>query len=120
MKKQINNHINFIEFPSKSIDDLIKTRQFYQDIFGWSFKEWGDDYIDTSDSGVSCGINADSGQNSHAPLIVIYVKDLEDIRKQISSAGCKISREIFEFPGGRRFHYIDPAGNELAVWSDIE
>jgi uncharacterized protein len=118
MNKHINNHINFIEFPSKSRDDLQKSRKFYQDIFGWSFKEWGDDYIDTGDSGIPCGINADPAHKSSASLAVIYVEELEKIREKIISSGGKISREIFAFPGGRRFHYIDPAGNELAVWSD--
>jgi uncharacterized protein len=118
MKEYTNNHINFIEFPSKSVEDLVRARKFYEDTFGWSFNEWGVDYIDTNESGVACGINAETASNSHAPLIVIYVKNLEDIRLKVMAAGAKICKEIFAFPGGRRFQYIDPAGNELAVWSD--
>lgn len=119
MKKVFkNNKIDFIEFPSKSKAGLGKAMAFYQDVFGWSFQDWGDDYVDTKDSGVGCGINADSSHRSGAPLVVIYAKDIEEVRGKVVAAGGKVSREIFSFPGGRRFHYIDPAGNELAVWSD--
>lgn len=118
MKTHKNNQIDFIELPSKSISDLAKAKAFYQDVFGWSFQDWGDDYIDTKDSGVSCGINADTSHRSKTSLIVIYVKDLEGAVNKVVSAGGKVTREVFSFPGGRRFHYIDPVGNELAVWSD--
>ena len=118
MKTHINNQINFLEFPVPSAGILKKAQRFYEDIFGWKFNSWGDDYIDTDDSGLSCGINADSSHKSNAPLVVIYVEKLDVVLDKIELAGCKITKKIFSFPGGRRFHYLDPAGNELAVWSD--
>ena len=113
-----DKQINFIEFPSKSAGDLAAAKKFYSEVFGWSFQDWGDDYSDTRASGVACGINAGASHRPAAPLAIIYVTGLTQAREKVMSAGGKISREIFSFPGGKRFHYIDPAGNELAVWSD--
>jgi predicted enzyme related to lactoylglutathione lyase len=113
------NCFDFIEFPAKTIDDLKKAKAFYQDIFGWSYKDWGEDYSDTTDSGLGSGINADPSHRSRHPLAVIYAADLEAVRTKVLSGKGKITRDIFSFPGGRRFNFLDPSGNELAVWSDI-
>ena len=86
---------------------------------GWSYKDWGDNYADTSDSGLGSGLNADPGHQPSQPLAVIYTSDLEEMRKKILSSKGLITRDIFSFPGGRRFHFKDPCGNELAVWSDV-
>jgi uncharacterized protein len=110
--------IDFIEFPAKSLDDLLKTKSFYSSAFGWYYKDWGNDYSDTKDSGLGSGLNADPSHKSQHPLVVIYVKAIEDSKDAVISAGGRITRNIFSFPGGRRFHFIDPTGNELAVWSD--
>lgn len=112
------NHITFIEFPAHSVEALSRARQFFKDAFGWSYKDWGDDYSDTSDSGLSSGINADPAHRPPHPLAVIYSTDLEATRAKIAAVKGEITREIFSFPGGRRFHFKDPCGNELAVWSD--
>ena len=118
IKDERENHINFIEFPAKSIDDLQKSKDFYRTVFGWSYKDWGDDYSDTKESGLGSGINADPSHRSHHPLAVIYTANLESVLVQVASCNGKITRDIFTFPGGRRFNFEDPSGNELAVWSD--
>jgi hypothetical protein len=118
--KNINQkaHLDFIEFPAKSIDHLLKMKSFYSTVFNWSYKDWGDDYSDTKDSGIGSGLNADPSHKSDHPLAVIYVDGIEVSKESVVSAGGKIIRDIFSFPGGRRFHFTDPTGNELAVWSD--
>ncbi|HEU4486039.1 MAG TPA: VOC family protein [Povalibacter sp.] len=113
-----NHTIDFVEFPVAAVPQIASVRQFYGSVFGWQFKEWGEDYIDTADSQLGCGFNADGAHRATQPLVVIYSTDLEAARRGTVAAGGTISREIFSFPGGRRCHFIDPAGNELAVWSD--
>jgi uncharacterized protein len=112
------NCIDFIEFPAENIGRLNQTKDFYKKVFGWSYKDWGEDYSDTQSSGLSSGINADPIHRPSHPLAVIYTVDLEGVREKVVESRGVIIREIFSFPGGRRFHYKDPAGNELAVWSD--
>jgi uncharacterized protein len=113
-----NNLIDLIEFSAVSTDELKKTKAFFTDVFGWQYKDYGDGYADTQDtSGVTSGINATSGEHK-PPLAVIYVDDLEAAKSKVTSAGGTVVQDIFDFPGGRRFHFTDPAGNELAVWSD--
>jgi predicted enzyme related to lactoylglutathione lyase len=111
------NRIDYIEFPAKSAKALEAAKAFYTKVFGWTYQAWGDRYADTKSSGVSSGMNAHS-ERSPAPLPVIYSSDLERTRAAVLKAGGRIIKPIFPFPGGRRFHYRDPAGNELAVWSD--
>lgn len=111
-------HIDFIEFPARSVASVAKAKSFYSEVFGWKFEDWGDDYADTKSSGVGCGFNADLEHRPNKPLAVIYVKDLEAARQGVIHAGGKLTREVFSFPGGKRFHFQDPSGNELSVWSD--
>lgn len=113
---KVNYHFDYIEFPANSIEELNRSRDFFASAFGWSFQQWGDDYTDTKDSGVSSGISADTPTS--APLPVIYASDIEEAYKKVQSAGGSITKDIFSFPGGKRFHFQDPSGNELAVWSD--
>ncbi|MEJ2199633.1 MAG: VOC family protein [Desulfuromonadaceae bacterium] len=117
-KPERSNCIDFIEFPAADVAGLNQAKAFYQIVFNWSYKDWGDDYSDTQSSGVSSGINADPGHRPSCPLAVIYTPDLEMVREKVIEAKGVITREIFSFPGGRRFHFQDPSGNELAVWSD--
>jgi predicted enzyme related to lactoylglutathione lyase len=112
------NRIDYVEFPIASLAAHAATKKFYGDVFGWSYESWGDDYSDTKDSGITSGINGSSEHQTAQPLVVLFCADLEEVRDQVIKAGGKISREIFAFPGGRRFHYVDPSGNELGVWSD--
>jgi predicted enzyme related to lactoylglutathione lyase len=117
-KNERENCIDFLEFPAEDVGRLIQAKDFYKKIFNWSYKDWGDDYSDTQSSGLSSGINADPGHRPKYPLAVIYALDLEAVREKVVELNGVITREIFSFPGGRRFHFKDPAGNELAVWSD--
>ncbi len=113
-----NNGIDFIEFPAKDVAALKDTKSFYAEVFGWSYKDWGDDYSDTQSSGLASGINADARHRPNHALAVIYSTELEATLERVRAQNGKITKEIFSFPGGRRFHFIDPSGNELAVWSD--
>jgi uncharacterized protein len=116
--EQRENRIDYVEFPALSNESHAATKRFYGDVFGWKYQDWGDEYSDTKDSGITCGISSASSHRSSKPLVVLYSSDLESIRSRIIEAGGKISKDIVGFPGGRRFHYIDPAGHELGVWSD--
>ena len=117
--KDRENSFDFIEFPVKSPEDLHLSKVFYMNVFGWTYKDWGDDYSDTQSSGLSSGINADADHRSQHPLAVIYTTNLEAARERLLTGQGTITRDIFSFPGGRRFHFLDPSGNELAVWSDF-
>ncbi len=111
----VHNQIDLIEFPVRSGEQLRQTRDFFSIVFGWSYKNWGDEYSDTSGSGLNSGINGDSV--SATPLTVIYSADLEKTKELVRQNGGKIIVDTYEFPGGRRFHFTEPNGNELAVWS---
>lgn len=115
MSNPENNHkINYIEFVSANID---RTKQFYSQAFGWSFQDWGPDYISFSGAGIDGGFRSGDAQPG-SPLVVLYSSDLASTQAAIVVAGGVITVPIFEFPGGRRFHFSDGAGNELAVWSE--
>ncbi|MFX0558209.1 VOC family protein [Maribacter sp. CXY002] len=111
----INNHINYVEFKAK---DLEKIKDFYSKAFHWTFTDYGPTYIAFSDSGLDGGFEKTDGEIINGALIVLYHENLDWIKSSILSSGGKISKDIFSFPGGRRFHFKDPSGNELAVWSD--
>lgn len=115
---QRENHIDYVEFPAPSAAALGANKKFYAEVFGWSFQDWGPDYADTKDSGIASGIASDPSHRPAAPLVVLYSAELEATRDKVIRAGGSISKDIVSFPGGRRFHYVDPAGNQLAVWSD--
>lgn len=117
-QKNLINQFNFIEFSAQGVEQLKNAQSFFFSVFGWSYKSWGDDYADTQNSGISSGINADPENRPNHPLAVIYTDNLEAMQDKIVAAGGTITKEIFSFPGGRRFHFKDPADNELAVWSD--
>jgi predicted enzyme related to lactoylglutathione lyase len=117
----MNDHekINYVEFPAKDIE---KTKAFFTKVFGWSFVNYGPDYTTFENEGLDGGLfKSDltvSTENGSA-LIVFYIKDLEETLSKIETAGGSIIKPIFSFPGGRRFHFADPNGNEYAVWSDV-
>ena len=91
------NTIDFIEFPAESVAAVAKAKSFYSKAFDWSFKDWGDNYTDTSSSGLGSGFNADPDHRPSAPLAVIYTPDLQAARERVISAG-KITKDIFAFP----------------------
>jgi predicted enzyme related to lactoylglutathione lyase len=114
----IDRHIDYIEFPA---GDLEKAKEFYSAVFGWSFEDYGPDYCSFLDAGVNGGFYRAPLRGSAsegAALVVIYADDLEATLERVTGHGGTIVKEIFSFPGGRRFHFADPNGNELAVWSE--
>lgn len=113
-----DNQIDYVEFPAASAAALRAAKQFYAEVFGWKYQDWGEEYADTQSSGIGSGINSGPSHRPAASLVVLFSSDLEATRTKVIAAGGKITKEIFSFPGGRRFHYLDPAGNQLAVWSD--
>ena len=110
-----NNYIDYIEFKAT---DLKAVKEFYHQCFGWEFTDYGPEYCSFSNSGVSGGFQLVSEPPCDGVLVVLYHQDLEAIREQVREAGGKITEDIFSFPGGRRFHFRGPGGNELAVWSE--
>ncbi len=110
-----NNHINYIEFKAV---DITATKRFYHECFGWEFTDYGSDYVAFKHSGIEGGFERTDGEIQQGALVVLYHEDLESALQTVVEAGGLISKEIFSFPGGRRFHFKDPSGNELAVWSD--
>jgi predicted enzyme related to lactoylglutathione lyase len=97
---------------------MSETKRFYSEVFGWEFTDYGPDYSSFSDGRLAGGFAAAPEVAGGGPLVVLYATGLEDIESKIRKCGGQIVRETFEFPGGRRFHFTDPAGNQLAVWSD--
>lgn len=110
-----HNRVDYIEFPAT---DIGKTKEFYGKVFGWKFTDYGPDYTSFEDGRLSGGFTTDMKAKAGSTLVVIYSKDLADTKAKVVSAGGDIVRDIYEFPGGRRFHFTDPNGNELAVWSE--
>ena len=110
-----NKTIDYVEFQA---DDLAAVKRFYSQVFGWEFEDYGPDYASFKDGRIAGGFILGT-VSPGGPLIVIFVDDLRLTEQQVIAAGGKISKEIFSFPGGSRFHFIDPCGNELAAWSEV-
>jgi predicted enzyme related to lactoylglutathione lyase len=110
-------HIDYVELPSITAHEL--TRGFYAKAFGWAFTDYGPDYAATSGGPVDVGLNGQPDEALSAPLPVIRVDDVDAALDAVAKAGGVIARPIFAFPGGRRFHFIDPSGSELAVWQTV-
>ncbi len=108
--------IDYVELPSATAHEL--TRAFYARAFGLGFTDYGPDYAATTTGDVDLGLQGDPSGTLAAPLPVIRVDDLEAAFDSVTKAGGTIAKPIFAFPGGRRFHFIDPGGSELAVWSE--
>lgn len=111
-------NINYIEFPAADLD---QTQAFYEAVFGWHFTEYGPEYRAFNDGQMDGGFYKSelfSSTENGAALVILYCKNLEASLDRVVKAGGQISAGIFDFPGGRRFQFKDPNGNELAVWSD--
>lgn len=114
----MHEKINYVEFPAKDIE---ATKAFFSNVFGWSFTDYGPTYTAFSNAGLEGGFFQSELSVSTAngsALVVLYSEALEQTQSKIEAAGGSIVRSIFSFPGGRRFHFADPNGNEYAVWSD--
>jgi predicted enzyme related to lactoylglutathione lyase len=111
-----DNIINYIEFPAT---DMEKTKQFYGAAFGWTFIDYGPTYVAFAGAGIDGGFNLDSeASGSIGVLVVLYHHELEAIELKVKELGSEIVKPIYSFPGGRRFHFADPNGHELAMWSE--
>ena len=104
--------INYVELPAR---DIAAAKRFYTEVFGWNLTDFGPTYAATLTGDVDLGLHGDMAQATKAPLAVIDVEDLEAFLAKVQAAGATVVRPIFGFPGGRRFHFLDPNGNELAV-----
>ena len=114
----MNEKINYIEFQAKN---LPATKEFFRKVFGWTFQDYGNEYTAFSESGIEGGFyqsDLKSEVQTGGALVVLYTYELEATQDRVVDKGGEIVREIFAFPGGRRFHFLEPSGNELAVWSD--
>ncbi len=112
--------IDYVEFPAR---DIAATKDFFESAFNWTFVDYGPDYTAFDNQGLDGGFfKSDMAASTQAgsALIVFYSGELEKTQQKVEDAGGKIIKPIFTFPGGRRFHFTDPSGNEFAVWSDID
>jgi predicted enzyme related to lactoylglutathione lyase len=106
--------VDYVELPG---GDLAAVKAFYAGAFGWTFTDYGPSYA-AFNEGLDGGFDADAAEATKKPLVVLFATDLEAMAAKVKAAGGTITRPIYSFPGGRRFHFTDPAGNELAVWSE--
>ena len=112
MESDLQNPPVFIELPATELE---KSRLFFSGVFGWDFTPFGPTYASTMEGTVDVGLQADPTEMTSSPLAVIEVPDLEATLDAVTRAGASIVKAIFSFPGGRRFQFLDPAGNELAA-----
>jgi predicted enzyme related to lactoylglutathione lyase len=110
-----DRRIDYIELPATNIP---ATRRFYEEVLGWKFEDYGPDYTSFTDGRISGGFWTAPQVQRGGALVVIYAANLEDVELKVKSGGGTIVKPTFSFPGGRRFHFTDPSGNELAVWSE--
>lgn len=112
------NCIDYVEIP---VTDPAKARDFFAALMGWKFEEWGDDYISFNDGRFDGGFRrSDTPAPATGVLVVFFSTDLERDRDRVVELGATISQDIFGFPGGRRFHFIDPVVNEYAIWAEAQ
>ena len=117
----MNQHekINYLEFPAKDIE---ATKAFFNSVFGWRFEDYGPEYVAFFDAGMDGGFfksNLTVSTDNGSALMVFYSDNLEQTLSKVTAAGGTVIKPVFSFPGGRRFHFSDPNGNEFAVWSAV-
>lgn len=112
---QHHHRIDYLELPAT---DIAATKRFYATVFGWSFEDYGPDYAAFQDGRMNGGFFKAESVSPGGPLIVLYSRDLEATLARVLEAGARLVKPPFSFPGGRRFHFADPNGNELAVWTE--
>lgn len=110
-----HHSIDYVEFPA---DDLEAIKKFYTAAFGWEFTDYGPEYVAFRDEALEGGFTKGKVCEEGGPLVILYSDDLEASVGSVAASGGAIVKPIYAFPGGRRFHFRDPAGNELAVWSE--
>lgn len=107
-----------VDYIEMNVGDLARSKAFYAGAFGWQFKDYGPTYCAFFDGRLDGGFTTGEAPNPGGPLVILYADDLADMKSRVEASGGKIVRPIFAFPGGRRFHFKDPDGYELAVWSE--
>lgn len=115
---QTDQKIDYLELPAA---DLPTVQAFYENAFDWKFISYGDEYVAFNDGTIDGGFyqsDRSSLTENGAALVILYANDLEATLEKVLASGGKIIKEVFSFPGGRRFQFLDPSGNELGVWSD--
>ena len=110
-----DRRIDYLEFPTT---DMQATKRFYNHVFGWEFQDYGPGYTSFHDGRLAGGFTTEATVQKGGVLVVLYAANLEGIEAKVKEAGGTITKGVFSFPGGRRFHFADPSGNELAVWSE--
>ena len=110
-----NLRMDYIEFPCADIE---ATKKFYGAVLGWKFQDFGPEYISFFDGRLAGGFNKQTPVQRGGVLVVLYATSLKEVESKVVAAGGKIVKPVFDFPGGSRFHFTDPNGNELAVWSE--
>jgi hypothetical protein len=113
-KSDNDQRIDYIEM---GVADIERSKKFYGAAFGWTFTDYGPAYCEFADGRLTGGFTTDVKPVPGGPLVVLYADDLTGTQHRVEAAGGRIAKAIFEFPGGRRFHFLDPDGYELAVWS---
>lgn len=111
----MSERIDYVELPG---GDLPATKSFYTSAFGWSFADYGPTYAGFENAGLDGGLAGGDAVTASSPLVILKADALEEVLARVEAAGGEITAPIFDFPGGRRFHFRDPAGNELGVWGD--
>ena len=105
-------HIAYIELPCY---DVPTAKRFYNAVFGWTYEDFGEDYAAFYEAGLDGGLNGGGDHRTKAPLVILETNNLEEMEQKVVEAGGTITLPIFAFPGGRRFHFTDPSGQELGV-----
>lgn len=113
MPGQKNDQIDYVEFAAT---DLAAFKKFYGEAFGWTFQDWGPDYISFEGAGIDGGVRGGEPPVNGSTTVILYADDLKDAEARVVKAGGVIGAR-HEFPGGKRFHFTDTCGNALAVWT---
>lgn len=111
-----DRRIDNIEF---NVADIARSKAFYGQVFGWSFTDYGPAYTEFNDGRLCGGFTTGEPVRPGGPLVILYADDLAGTQQRLEAAGAEICRPVFDFPGGRRFHFRDPDGYELAVWTAV-
>ena len=114
-QEEQDRRIDYVEFATPDVE---AAKRFYTSVFGWEFRDYGPDYTSFKDGRLAGGFRTGEPAGKGGALVVMYAVDLEGVEASITANGGSIVVDTFSFPGGRRFHFTDPSGNELAVWSD--
>jgi len=107
--------IDYVEFQ---VTDCAEAKRFYGELFGWTFTDYGDTYVAFEDGKGTGGFRQVESPRTGGPLVITRTDDLESAYEKVVRVGARVTKEIFPFPGGRRFEFLDPSGNALAIWSD--